>query len=65
VFDLIKTSAPCRERIRSGELRVVGAVYDIGTGTVEWLGEHPWQRELIAAMDARHAAHQAEVPETH
>jgi len=65
VFDLIKSSAVCRERIRAGELRVVGAVYDIGAGTVEWLGEHPWQRELIAAMDARHASHQAEVPESH
>lgn len=67
VFDLIKSSTICRERIRSGELRVVGAVYDIGTGSVEWLGEHPWQRELIAAIDqhetsAHAAAHSDDEP---
>lgn len=74
VFDLIRSSEACRESIRSGQLRVVGAVYDLSSGRVEWLGEHPWQRELIAAMDARAAARavtappaarQAEAPESH
>ena len=62
VFDLIKTSPVCRERIRAGELRIVGAVYDISTGEVEWLGEHPWEKEFIAAMDARDAARRADAP---
>lgn len=52
IFDLLKSSEVCRERIGKGELRVVGAVYDIASGQVEWMGEHPWQSELIAAFTA-------------
>jgi carbonic anhydrase len=33
---------------RAGKLSVVGAVYDIGTGQVEWLGPHPEQDKLLA-----------------
>lgn len=50
IFDLLKSSEICRERVAKGELKVVGAVYDISGGGVEWLGEHPWQSELIAAF---------------
>lgn len=50
IFDLLKSSQICRERVTSGELRIIGAVYDIADGRVEWLGEHPWQSELIAAF---------------
>jgi hypothetical protein len=27
-------------------------VCDVATGKVEFMGQHPWQAELIAAMDA-------------
>lgn len=37
--DLIKRSPVVRSRIKSGDLKVVGAVYDLRTGRVEWLGE--------------------------
>lgn len=50
IFDLLKSSEVCRERVGKGELRIVGAVYDISSGQVEWMGEHPWQSELIAAF---------------
>lgn len=36
-----------RERIEKGELRVVGAIYDIASGEVKWLGPHPKQKELM------------------
>ncbi len=65
VFDLIRSSDACRERIASGSLRVVGAVYDIATGRVEWLGEHPWQREIIAAMESRDSHRRADAPTDH
>ncbi|MCC6677401.1 MAG: carbonic anhydrase [Phycisphaerales bacterium] len=63
IFDLLKTSQICRERVAKGELKIVGAVYDISGGSVEWLGEHPWQSELIAAFSPGHTGPQtAEAP---
>lgn len=56
VFDLLKNSETCREKVAAGQLRIVGAVYDIASGKVEWLGEHPWQSELVDALEARSAA---------
>jgi carbonic anhydrase len=53
IFDLLKSSDTCRELVHEGKLTVVGAVYDISSGKVEWLGEHPWQAELVAAFVAR------------
>jgi carbonic anhydrase len=50
VFDLLKSSEPCRTAVAKGELKIVGAVYDIASGKVEWMGEHPWQSQLIAAF---------------
>jgi carbonic anhydrase len=44
-----------RERVEKGELRVVGAIYDIASGEVKWLGPHPKQKELMES-----AASQAE-----
>ncbi len=55
VFDLLKNSDECRERVSSGKLRVIGAIYDISSGKVEWLGEHPWQTELVNALETREA----------
>lgn len=56
VFDLLKSSSDLRQSLAAGKLKVVGAVCDISTGKVEFLGEHPWQKELIAAMNAQPAA---------
>lgn len=53
VFDLVRTSSNVRELIREHKLRVVGAIYDVTTGKVEWIGEHPWQDALVDAFDAK------------
>ncbi len=45
VSEIIRSSKAVRERIRANTLMVVGAVYDIQTGEVGWLGTH--QREAI------------------
>ncbi len=55
VFGLLK-SDEIRELVSKGDVKVVGAVYDIASGKVEWLGEHPWQGELITALENRKAA---------
>ncbi len=54
IFDLIRSSPEIRAAITKGELKVVGAVCDVGTGKVEFMGEHPWQADLVAAFNARH-----------
>lgn len=50
VFQLFKTSPEFLEAVQGGKVKVVGAVCDISTGKVDWMGEHPWQNELIAAF---------------
>lgn len=59
VFQLFKNSPECLEAVQGGKLKVVGAVCDITTGRVDWMGEHPWQSELIAAFAPRDG-HQAQ-----
>lgn len=66
VFDLFKASQPVRELAASGQLKVVGAVYDISTGKVDFLGEHPWQNELLATLNTKPSTAVAAKPvETH
>jgi carbonic anhydrase len=52
VFGLLK-SDEIRDLVSKGDVKVVGAVYDIASGKIEWLGEHPWQHELLAALESR------------
>lgn len=56
IFTLIKSSSELREAMAAGKVKVVGAVCDISTGKVEFMGEHPWQVELVDAMNARDKA---------
>lgn len=51
IFDLLKTSDEIRELAVSGNVKIVGAMCDITTGKVEFLGEHPWQSELLSALE--------------
>lgn len=45
---LFRRSAVLRDRARNGQLEVVGAVYDLVSGKVRWLGQHPDEARLIA-----------------
>lgn len=47
IDDLLTGSPETRELVHSGKLTVVGGVYDLDTGEIEWLGQHPCQRELL------------------
>ena len=47
IDDLFKNSPVTRQRVSSGVLRVVGAVYDLTSGSVEWMGQHPEQGSLL------------------
>lgn len=51
IEDLFDHSEEVRERVGAGKLKLVGAVYDIDTARIRWLGEHPRQPEWLT----RHA----------
>ena len=44
---LFLDSPMTRRYVKSGKLKVVGAIYDVKTGKVRWLGEHPKQKKLL------------------
>ena len=46
--DVFASSEASAELVRSGELMIVGALYDIETGKISWLGEHEDQEALLA-----------------
>ncbi len=47
IDDLLKTSHATRERIKDGRLKVIGAIYHLEDGKVDWLGIHPQQTKLL------------------
>lgn len=47
IADLLTRSADTRHLVESGKLLIVGAVYHLDDGKVEWLGKHPQEKELI------------------
>ena len=46
---LFHRSETVRSHVAQGQLQVVGAIYDLASGQVRWLGEHPEQKRLLAA----------------
>lgn len=52
--DLVANSHDIAHLVKEGKLKVIGAVYDIATGDVTWLGEHPMQDELVRKGLAHH-----------
>ncbi len=47
IEELMAGSPMTRRHVQSGKLKVIGAIYDVKTGKVQWLGEHPKQKELL------------------
>ncbi|MBT3878467.1 MAG: carbonic anhydrase, partial [Candidatus Scalindua sp.] len=50
IEDLFQRSSSTRRRTNDGRVTVVGAVYNIETGTVKWMGTHPEQESLTSDM---------------
>ncbi len=60
ISDLVARSGATRARLENGKLRIVGAIYDLDTGGVKWLGEHPDMAALLAKpMANAHGSHGA------
>jgi len=47
IEDMFKSSTSMREMVERGSVKVVGAVYDVASGKVEWLGQHAAQAGLV------------------
>ncbi len=47
VEDLLRGSEMIATRVRTGILRIAGAVYHTDTGVVEWLGSYPGQLSIL------------------
>jgi carbonic anhydrase len=46
---LLTESDEIRDAVKSGRTQIVGAVYDIASGKVAWLGQHPQYDRIMAA----------------
>lgn len=49
ISDVLRRSSVIREAVEKGQLNIVGSVYDLDSGKVEWLGELPTQKDLLVA----------------
>jgi carbonic anhydrase len=60
IEDMLEQSPEIRELVAHGKVKVVGAVYDIHGGTVQWLGPHPNQSRLL--LNTGETAHRPDEP---
>jgi carbonic anhydrase len=49
VEDMLRQSPIIREKVKDGRVQVVGALYDLDSGQVQWLGPHPDQAKPVGA----------------
>jgi carbonic anhydrase len=47
IEDLLRNSPDVAKHVQAGRAQIVGALYDIETGAVKFLGEHPRQAEIL------------------
>jgi carbonic anhydrase len=45
--NIMTGSPPVRKKLKSGEVQIVGAVRDLESGKVTWLGRHPKESEIL------------------
>ncbi len=57
IEDMLKNSDMLRSRAQSGKVRILGAMYDLETGKVSMLGEHPAQKDIIGSNAAPAGKH--------
>lgn len=56
IANILKKSDTVRELVMNGKVKIVVAIYDVDSGKVEFLGEHPQQIKLLACIEARKMA---------
>ena len=65
VENIFAKSALIRESAAAGKVQIVGAVYDIATGKVQWLGQHPEIDRLLAEAKSDAAKSASHEPVAH
>lgn len=64
IENLLGGSAAIRDAVAGGNLRVIGAVYDIHSGAMNWLGTHPDEGRLLSAPQPGKDDGRADAPRT-
>lgn len=64
IHDIITKSEVIQQCVREGSVKVIGALYDIDSGKVEWLGEHPQMQNLLEANPPTPAGGHAASPKS-
>lgn len=49
---VLRKSREVRERVQDGRILLLGGVYDLDSGQVSWLGQHPDQGRILAGIQA-------------
>lgn len=62
IENLLTTSEEVRGLVNKGELSIVGAVYDLNSGRVHFLGQHPAQTALISGKAESQTASAKPIP---
>lgn len=58
IEDMYARSSAIREAAKAGKVKVVGAMYDLHAGAVQWMGSHPQEQALL--KEGKPAAGRAE-----
>jgi carbonic anhydrase len=49
IEDMLRLSPIIRDKVKAGQVQAVGALYDLDSGQVQWLGPHPDQEKLMGS----------------
>jgi carbonic anhydrase len=61
--NLLRKSHELKDKVKKGQLLVMGGIYDLSTGSITWLGQHPDQAKLLVEHAPVHAKPKAKAPE--
>lgn len=64
VENIFAKSASVREFAAAGKVQIIGAVYDISTGKVQWLGQHPEIDRLLTEAKSDVSSHDEHAKES-
>ncbi|HEY9867968.1 MAG TPA: carbonic anhydrase [Candidatus Obscuribacterales bacterium] len=53
IEDLLKGSPSIRAAVKENKVLVVGAIRDLKSGKINWLGSHPAQKQLLASISSQ------------
>lgn len=62
ISETLKRSEIVSDAVEAGTLKVEGAVYELETGKVKWLGKHNEQSSLLVAAQSSHAPAGGQAP---